>query len=191
MLVNVRKCQYIYRDQCLMLLNSAFFECLRQGGKQLMNSKIFPSFQLTEMFIFIFYSRVCFSKMTATISSILPALMEYDSFIKDGIQFPPLGSGPALWCLQSKTQLGRSSKRQKNWDFSWNLKERCWNPVTENVITQGEAKYKEVKAKCTIIEHASGRWRGLPRWHSCKESASHCRGHGFDLWVEKIPWERE
>ena len=95
-LLNVRKYQYIYRDQCLMLLNSAFFECLRQVGKQLVNSKIFHLFQLTEMFIFIFSSRVCFSKMTATISSILPALMQYDSFIKDGIQFPPLESGPAF-----------------------------------------------------------------------------------------------
>lgn len=44
------------------------------------------------MFIFIFYSRVCFSKMTTAISSILlPALMRYNFFIKDGIQFLLLG----------------------------------------------------------------------------------------------------
>ena len=32
---------------------------------------------------------------------------------------------------------------------------------------------------------------GLPRWHSCKESACQCRRHkgfGFNPWVEKIPW---
>ena len=28
----------------------------------------------------------------------------------------------------------------------------------------------------------------LPRWHSGKESACHCRIHGFDPWVRKIPW---
>ena len=28
----------------------------------------------------------------------------------------------------------------------------------------------------------------LPRWHSGKESACHCRRHGFDPWVRKIPW---
>ena len=33
----------------------------------------------------------------------------------------------------------------------------------------------------------------LPRWHSGKESAYHCRkcnSHRFDPWVRKIPWSR-
>ena len=32
---------------------------------------------------------------------------------------------------------------------------------------------------------------GLPCWLSLKESASQCRRHGFDPWVEKIPWTRK
>ena len=31
----------------------------------------------------------------------------------------------------------------------------------------------------------------LPWWLSGKESTCHCRRHGFDSWVEKIPWRRE
>ena len=36
--------------------------------------------------------------------------------------------------------------------------------------------------------------KGLPRWHSCKESACSCRGCsrcGFNIWVRKIPWSRK
>ena len=29
---------------------------------------------------------------------------------------------------------------------------------------------------------------GLPWWFSGKESACHCRRHGFEPWVGKIPW---
>jgi len=32
--------------------------------------------------------------------------------------------------------------------------------------------------------------KGLPRWHSGKESACQCRTQGFDHWVGKIPWRR-
>ena len=32
---------------------------------------------------------------------------------------------------------------------------------------------------------------GLPRWLSGKESACQCRRHGFNPWVEKIPWRRK
>ena len=28
----------------------------------------------------------------------------------------------------------------------------------------------------------------LPMWHSGKESACQCKGHGFNPWVGKIPW---
>ena len=28
-------------------------------------------------------------------------------------------------------------------------------------------------------------------WLSGKESSCHCRRHGFDPWVEKIPWRRK
>ena len=32
---------------------------------------------------------------------------------------------------------------------------------------------------------------GLPQWASDKESTCQCRRHGFDPWVEKIPWRRK
>ena len=32
---------------------------------------------------------------------------------------------------------------------------------------------------------------GLPWWFTGKESSCQCRRHGFDPWVEKIPWRRE
>ena len=32
---------------------------------------------------------------------------------------------------------------------------------------------------------------GLPWWLSDKESTCQCRRHGFDPWVEKIPWRRK
>ena len=32
---------------------------------------------------------------------------------------------------------------------------------------------------------------GLPRWLSGKESTCHCRIHGFNPWVGKIPWRRK
>ena len=31
----------------------------------------------------------------------------------------------------------------------------------------------------------------LSRWLSGKKPACKCRRHGFDPWVEKIPWRRE
>jgi len=40
-----------------------------------------------------------------------------------------------------------------------------------------------------IIPVSSPSFPGLPRWHSGKESACHCRRHRFDLWVEKTPGE--
>ena len=33
--------------------------------------------------------------------------------------------------------------------------------------------------------------KGLPRWHSGKESACQCRRPWFDSWVGKIPWRRD
>ena len=33
--------------------------------------------------------------------------------------------------------------------------------------------------------------KGLPRWLSGKESARHCRRHGFNPRVRKIPWRRK
>ena len=36
--------------------------------------------------------------------------------------------------------------------------------------------------------------RGLPRWHSGKESTCQCRRHrryGFDQWVGEIPWKKK
>ena len=41
---------------------------------------------------------------------------------------------------------------------------------------------------------AAAAYLGLPRWHSCKESACQCRRcrrHGFDPWVGKITWWRQ
>ena len=38
-------------------------------------------------------------------------------------------------------------------------------------------------------EHIPG--RGLPWRLSGEESICQCRAHGFDPWVEKIPWRRE
>ena len=38
------------------------------------------------------------------------------------------------------------------------------------------------------------RWRGLPRWHSHKESICQCRRckrHRFSPWVTNIPWSRK
>ena len=32
---------------------------------------------------------------------------------------------------------------------------------------------------------------GLPWWLSGKESTCQCRRHGFDPWIEKIPWRRK
>ena len=32
---------------------------------------------------------------------------------------------------------------------------------------------------------------GLPKWLSDKESACHCRRHGFDPWIGKVPWRRK
>ena len=32
---------------------------------------------------------------------------------------------------------------------------------------------------------------GLPWWLSGEESACHCRRHGLDPWVKKIPWRRK
>ena len=34
------------------------------------------------------------------------------------------------------------------------------------------------------------KWR-LPGWLSDKETACHCRGHGFSPWVGKTPWRRK
>ena len=31
----------------------------------------------------------------------------------------------------------------------------------------------------------------ISRWHRGKESACQCWGHGFDIWVGKIPWSRK
>ena len=31
----------------------------------------------------------------------------------------------------------------------------------------------------------------IPRWHRGKESACQCWGHGFNIWVAKIPWSRK
>ena len=33
--------------------------------------------------------------------------------------------------------------------------------------------------------------KGLPKWHSGKESACQCRRHRFDPWVRKISWNRK
>ena len=33
--------------------------------------------------------------------------------------------------------------------------------------------------------------RGLPRWLSGEESAWQCTTHGFNPWVEKVPWRRK
>ena len=33
--------------------------------------------------------------------------------------------------------------------------------------------------------------KGLPRWHSGKESTYQCRRRGFEPWVRKIPWRRK
>ena len=38
------------------------------------------------------------------------------------------------------------------------------------------------------------RWRGLPRWHSHKESICQCRRckrHSFNPWVRNIPWSKK
>ena len=32
---------------------------------------------------------------------------------------------------------------------------------------------------------------GPPWWLSGKESTCQCRHHGFNLWVEKVPWRRK
>ena len=34
-------------------------------------------------------------------------------------------------------------------------------------------------------------WEVVKTWLSGKESASHCRRHGFNPWVRKIPWRRK
>ena len=69
---------------------------------------------------------------------------------------------------------------------SWTLL-RDWITVTTNV----ENRYTELEQSLFLSPLFLGNNILIPRWVSCKESACQsrrCRRHGFDPWIEKIPW---
>ena len=55
------------------------------------------------------------------------------------------------------------------------------------------ALFRALRPEWTLTKKITNTYwdRGLPRWHSGKESACQCRRFkrlGFDPWIEKIPW---
>ena len=50
-------------------------------------------------------------------------------------------------------------------------------------VAQSQTRLKWLSSSIPVWE--------LPRWLSGKESACQSRRHGFDPWVEKIPWRRK
>ena len=50
-------------------------------------------------------------------------------------------------------------------------------------VTQSQTRLKRLSSSIPVWE--------LPRWLSGKESTCQSRRHGFDPWVEKIPWRRK
>ena len=56
---------------------------------------------------------------------------------------------------------------------------RCVTPLPYNSVLKNRKRLASPFLRC------------LPRWHSGKESACHCRRCGFSLWVRKIPWRTE
>ena len=51
--------------------------------------------------------------------------------------------------------------------------------------------YPPVLQNWVLLRHNSKHTKGLPRWHSGKESTCQCRRHGFKPWVRKISWSRK
>ena len=75
----------------------------------------------------------------------------------------------------------------------WGFKEL---DMTEQLTHIHTHTHSHTHIKFTIINEILGlsEHPGLPKWCSGKESICQCRrhkNHGFDLWVEKIPWSRK
>ena len=51
--------------------------------------------------------------------------------------------------------------------------------------------YPAVLQSWVLLRHNLKHTKGLPRWHSGKESTCQYRRHGFTPWVGKIPWSRK
>ena len=78
--------------------------------------------------------------------------------------------------------------------FSWGM----WDIIPRRPLPRGETLHWELGIWATGPPGKSSNplntlkgWWGLSRCLSGKEASCHCRRHGSDPWVGKIPWRRK
>ena len=100
------------------------------------------------------------------------------------------------WVQMSK--LSKADQRPGGWMRQIRKNIMCWAwrawiySSNDGMCCFRKLKFKKRKRKQLQTFYGVDReHKGLPRWHSDKESSFQCRRCGFDPWIRKIPWRRK